>query len=260
MRPLLISASVVLVLLFGASAALAQAVEAPIWTGLFTDEQAERGKANFAQSCVRCHGADLAGVTAPSLNGDRFIAAWENENLYKLFTKVRDTMPPNFGTILTDDAKLDVITYILRTNGFPTGSNELKVEPDTLEGIPLGTASREAPRLAPLGSPSFDLQRRQRASHVGREGRVVQRQDTVGLQAAPMGGPRHEREQVRRQRLAADLVFVGVGVIEGVLVSVLVGQTPGHGVGVSDGVGVCVCVGDSVGVGVGGTSTSTDPL
>jgi quinoprotein glucose dehydrogenase len=134
-RSLLISASVVLALLFGVSAASAQSVEAPIWTGLFTDEQAERGKANFAQSCVRCHGADLAGVTAPSLNGDRFITAWENENLYKLFTKVRDTMPPNFGTILTDDAKLDVITYILRTNGFPVGSNELKVEPDTLEGI-----------------------------------------------------------------------------------------------------------------------------
>jgi mono/diheme cytochrome c family protein len=108
---------------------------APIWNGIFTEEQAERGKANFNQSCVRCHGADLAGLTAPSLNGNRFVSAWENENLYKLFVKVRDTMPPNFGTILTDEAKLDVVTYILRTNGYPTGTQELKVDAETLENI-----------------------------------------------------------------------------------------------------------------------------
>lgn len=135
MRAAAMFASLLLALCCGVPAAFAQGVDAPIWTGTFTDEQAERGKADFAQSCVRCHGADLAGVTAPSLNGDRFVGAWENENLYKLFTKVRDTMPPNFGTILTDEAKLDVIAYILRTNGFPAGSRELKVEPDTLEGI-----------------------------------------------------------------------------------------------------------------------------
>jgi quinoprotein glucose dehydrogenase len=118
-----------------ACASLARAQEARIWTGVFTDEQANRGKADFAQSCTRCHGQDLAGLTAPSLNGNRFITAWENENLYKLFVKIRDTMPPNFGTILTDEAKLDVMTFLLRTNGYPAGSEELKVDPDTLENI-----------------------------------------------------------------------------------------------------------------------------
>jgi S-disulfanyl-L-cysteine oxidoreductase SoxD len=130
-----ISAIVAMALPGGVSVVRAQGTEARIWTGIFTDEQAERGKANFAQSCVRCHGADLAGLTAPSLNGNRFITAWENENLYKLFVKVRDTMPPNFGTILTDEAKLDVVSFILRTNGFPAGSQELKVDADTLENI-----------------------------------------------------------------------------------------------------------------------------
>src|SRR5215471_1325607 len=120
--------------LFGC-APLARAQEARIWAGIFTDEQADRGKADFAQSCTRCHGQDLAGLTAPSLNGNRFVTAWENENLYKLFVKIRDTMPPNFGTILTDEAKLDVMTFLLRTNGFPAGPEELKVDPDTLENI-----------------------------------------------------------------------------------------------------------------------------
>ncbi len=26
------------------------------------------------------------------------MTSWENESLYKIFTKIRDTMPPNFGT------------------------------------------------------------------------------------------------------------------------------------------------------------------
>lgn len=133
-RAFLIPAAVLAAMLSIAPLAAAQN-EARIWTGIFTDEQAERGKTNFYQSCVRCHGQNLEGATAPSLNGNRFITAWENENLYKLFVKVRDTMPPNFGTILTDEAKLDVITFLLRTNGYPTGPEELKVDVDTLENI-----------------------------------------------------------------------------------------------------------------------------
>src|SRR4029434_10016818 len=113
-RPYLLIVAIAAVFFGHLERASAQTPVAQIWSGIFTDEQAERGKANFTQSCVRCHGADLAGLTAPSLNGNRFIGAWENENLYKLFVKVRDTMPPNFGTILPDEAKLDVITFILR--------------------------------------------------------------------------------------------------------------------------------------------------
>ena len=122
-------------LIVSGAASTARAQEARIWTGIFSNEQAERGKADFAQSCTRCHGQDLAGLTAPSLNGNRFITAWENENLYKLFVKIRDTMPPNFGTILTDEAKLDVLTFLLRTNGYPAGTEELKVDAETLENI-----------------------------------------------------------------------------------------------------------------------------
>jgi mono/diheme cytochrome c family protein len=123
-----------LLLLVFALPAFAQ-TEAKIWTGIFTNEQVERGKANFNIACTRCHGGDLAGQTAPSLKGPRFIGAWENESLYKIFTKIRDTMPPNFGTLLTDNDKLEVLTYILRSNDFPTGPQELKIDPDAMETI-----------------------------------------------------------------------------------------------------------------------------
>ena len=98
-----------------------------IWQGVYTTGQAERGKAVFNTTCLRCHGEDLAGNTAPALKGDRFQSSWGGDQIDSLFTKVRDTMPPNFGTILDDQVKLDVVTYILQTNGFPAGTTELTV-------------------------------------------------------------------------------------------------------------------------------------
>lgn len=97
-----------------------------IWQGVYTTAQAERGKAVFNTTCLRCHGEDLAGNTAPALKGDRFQTSWGGDVVESLFTKVRDTMPPNFGTILDDQVKLDIVTYILQTNGFPAGNTELR--------------------------------------------------------------------------------------------------------------------------------------
>jgi cytochrome c5 len=98
-----------------------------IWQGLYTTAQAERGKAVFNTTCLRCHGEDLGGNTAPALKGDRFQSSWGGDVIESLFTKVRDTMPPNFGTILDDQVKLDIVAYILQTNGFPAGTTELLV-------------------------------------------------------------------------------------------------------------------------------------
>lgn len=106
-----------------------------IWQGVYTSAQAERGKASFNNSCLRCHGADLAGNTAPALKGDRFQSSWGSEPIDTLFAKIRDTMPPNFGTSIDEQTKLDIVTYILQTNEYPAGPTEL-----TLGSTDLATA------------------------------------------------------------------------------------------------------------------------
>src|SRR6185503_19340362 len=108
----------------GAQAPAAPAGEPRIWQGIFTAAQAARGKETFTTACLRCHGGDLTGVTGPALTGDRFYQSWGGEPVDRLFLKIRDTMPPNFGTVLDDKANLDVVTYILQTNGFPAGTGE----------------------------------------------------------------------------------------------------------------------------------------
>jgi cytochrome c5 len=105
-----------------------------IWQGVYTEAQAARGKGVFLTACIRCHGPDLAGTTAPALKGDRFQSSWGGDTIESLFGKIRDTMPPNFGTMLDDQSKLDIVTFILQTNGFPAGPSELELMSGDLAG------------------------------------------------------------------------------------------------------------------------------
>jgi len=93
-----------------------------------------------------------AGGTGPSLKGNPLYDQLENESLYKVFTKIRDTMPPNFGTTLTDDAKLDVLAYILQVNGFPEGSAELKIDADQLDAVQIVRKGANRPAV-----PNFSI-------------------------------------------------------------------------------------------------------
>jgi cytochrome c5 len=106
-----------------------------IWQGVYTTAQAERGKAVFSTTCLRCHGEDLGGNTAPALKGDRFQSSWGGDAIESLFTKIRDTMPPNFGSTLEDQVKLDIVSYILQVNGFPAGASELLVGSTDLASV-----------------------------------------------------------------------------------------------------------------------------
>jgi len=108
-------------------AAQAPAPEARIWQGIFTAAQAARGKETYIAACLRCHAPDLTGVTAPALIGDRFFNSWGGEPVDRLYLKIRDTMPPNFGTVLDNQGKLEVVAFILQSNGFPAGPADLLV-------------------------------------------------------------------------------------------------------------------------------------
>ena len=125
--------------------AQAPAAEPRIWQGIYTAAQAERGKDTYTSTCLRCHGADLMGVTAPALAGDRFFESWEGEPIDRLFVKIRDTMPPTFSTSASDDkTKLEIVTYILQTNGFPAGANELAVGAEAMSAAAILKKGQQA--------------------------------------------------------------------------------------------------------------------
>lgn len=108
------------------------------WDGVFTAAQAERGKQNFlAGRCGGCHKLDLTGDRGPALKGDDFLAHWDNGSLATLFDKIRETMPPNGANEVTDDAKADIVAYLLQQNGYPAGKADLRAEPESMGIIDL---------------------------------------------------------------------------------------------------------------------------
>jgi mono/diheme cytochrome c family protein len=122
-----------------------------VWDGVFTAAQADRGGKSVTR-CQGCHGPQLGGTDrAPALKGDGFVANWENGSVNKLFLKIRDTMPPTNTDSLSPETKLDVLAYLLRENGFPTGSGELGLNTDALEGLQISK------KVGETGAPNFAL-------------------------------------------------------------------------------------------------------
>jgi hypothetical protein len=111
----------------------ARAQEPPsVWNGVFTVEQAERGRAAYMKSCSRCHGEDLAGRRDYPLSGERFIDHWEAHTVDHLFRLIRDSMPPDAVNAVDPRDKRDIVAYLLQQNGFPAGSTELSLDDDVL--------------------------------------------------------------------------------------------------------------------------------
>ena len=138
-----------------------------VWDGVFTAAQAERGKAAAAQGrCTGCHGPELGGTErAPALKGPAFLANWEDGSVNRLFAKIRDGMPPGNTDQLAPAAKLDVVTFLLRENGFPAGSIELPSDADSARRHPDRQERRRQPRGSELcAGPGDRLPRGDRES------------------------------------------------------------------------------------------------
>jgi mono/diheme cytochrome c family protein len=111
----------------------AQAPQRTVQDGIFTDEQAARGQALYAQRCAGCHGPKLEGAQAPALTGAAFIAKFRMEPLSALFIQIRYAMPPRTPrtappppdpkTELTNGQGADLVAHILKSNGFPAGKS-----------------------------------------------------------------------------------------------------------------------------------------
>jgi PQQ-dependent dehydrogenase (methanol/ethanol family) len=123
----------------------------PARAALYTDAQAATGESLYRQSCSGCHGATLAGGTAPALAGAGFEASWSDARvtLADIFYIARTTMPPRASSTLSAQDHAAVFAYVLKMNGFPAGSDALTAASQRLESAHLAVASRAPARPAP---------------------------------------------------------------------------------------------------------------
>src|SRR5947207_5265324 len=142
-----------IVILFCVQAVHAQS-EPPVKTvldGVYSDTQATRGKDFYTTVCSACHGNALEGVSAPALAGTRFIERWREGMLDSFYDFVRERMPfgrPANAKPIPDSQYLDIVTYILKVNGYPNGPSELT--PNLLGSVML--VGRNGPQPVPDGA------------------------------------------------------------------------------------------------------------
>jgi mono/diheme cytochrome c family protein len=120
-----------------AASLIAQERPKNIRDGVYTADQALRGKSGYDGVCARCHGVPLTGSqgNGPTLKGPAFLAHWDSDTLGSLFVKIRDTMPQGAPGTLTDEVKLQILAYVLQQNGFPDSKTELPGDVNALEAI-----------------------------------------------------------------------------------------------------------------------------
>jgi len=124
-------ALVTLALVAIASALMQAQTTRTVQEGVYTDAQATRGQAVYAQQCAGCHGAALKGAQGPPLVGDAFLANRQGEQLFTLVAKVRNTMPLDAPGQLTAPQTSDLIAFVLKSNGFPSSRTELAADAST---------------------------------------------------------------------------------------------------------------------------------
>ncbi len=97
-----------------------------VWDGVYSLEQADRGAQSYQTSCASCHRDDLSGYNG-LLVGERFMEKYREASLQLLFDKTRTTMPRNAAGTLADDTYVDIVSYVLKMNQFPSGARALEV-------------------------------------------------------------------------------------------------------------------------------------
>jgi mono/diheme cytochrome c family protein len=95
--------------------------------GVYSPDQAQRGRQQYAAVCAGCHKEDLSGDgVTPGLADEGFIEHWDKETVEDLFKRIKTTMPADRPASLADADYLDVVAFLLQENGFPSGPSELE--------------------------------------------------------------------------------------------------------------------------------------
>jgi mono/diheme cytochrome c family protein len=97
-------------------------------SGVYTAEQAERGKKVFEAKCTACH--DTARFT-----GDVFLDPWAGKPLKDVWDIASGTMPEDNPGSLPQQEYGDIIAYFLHLNAFPAGDTELKGDATAMAAI-----------------------------------------------------------------------------------------------------------------------------
>ncbi|MGA9866519.1 MAG: c-type cytochrome [Acetobacteraceae bacterium] len=132
---------VIAAVLLGPSAAVA-ADPSTNAVAVYTDVQAASGRQVYYRTCAVCHGEDLAGKVGPALTGRQFhqMVAAQNMTAPLLFRFIATQMPQTKPGSLTPMECTEIMAFILKRNGYPSGDTPLTTDSPDLKKIDLAAA------------------------------------------------------------------------------------------------------------------------
>ena len=104
--------------------------------GVYTAEQAARGRDTYAMQCKSCH-------TPASHTGAIFAAWWDRKPLSELYQFIVTRMPKNEPGSLQPDEYVDVMAYLLKLNELPTGSEALPADSVAMKKIRIEVGKKD---------------------------------------------------------------------------------------------------------------------
>lgn len=107
---------------------------------VYSDAQAARGAAVYAENCAQCHDATLQGSDrASALIGPSFVERWvAGKPLSELFDYMRLEMPMNSPGGLSPRHNADLVAFLLQKSGYPAGKTDLPGTSAQLAGVKVG--------------------------------------------------------------------------------------------------------------------------
>ena len=94
--------------------------------------QVSAGAIAFSNNCATCHGANLEGTTlGPQLAGNEFLQRWGSQSPALLLSNVQSNMPPGGNDGISDQDYLNIVAYMLASNGFDSDSPALSATTNT---------------------------------------------------------------------------------------------------------------------------------
>jgi mono/diheme cytochrome c family protein len=117
---------------------------ASVLGGVYTEAQAKRGEKVYGDNCVTCHGPKLQGTdtAGPTLTGPDFVNGWKDMTVAALFAKISSDMPSSAPGSLKPEEYADVLSFVLSSNKYPAGQQELPTDPAALKGVKMAPAPK----------------------------------------------------------------------------------------------------------------------
>ena len=97
-------------------------------SGVYTDDQANRGKTAWQSICASCH-------TTAEHAGSKFAGDWKGHSLLEFYVSLYSTMPKDDPGTLSEEEYMDIIAYMLKLNGMRSGGAELVPDTTALKAI-----------------------------------------------------------------------------------------------------------------------------